>query len=136
MSVQCSKCRMNLDAASRHCPSCGASTTHAARQSSDNERHRVRGALGGLLFGLVTAPVLIIFGVMVCFTGWGLLLGLISVAAGVLAPIAGSVFGMDEYAGKCPFCGTQMIGIPDGKAHGCPVCTREFAFKTVHGKPA
>ena len=136
MSAQCLNCRMYLEAGSKSCPSCGTPCGNQAHQGPDNEDHRVRGAFGGLLFGLITAPALIAFGVMVCLTGWGLLLGLAIIAAGILTPIAGSVFGMGEHAGKCPFCGTHMVGIPDGKAHGCPVCAREFAFKTVNGKTA
>jgi tRNA(Ile2) C34 agmatinyltransferase TiaS len=50
------------------------------------------------------------------------------IIAGVLAPLAGPVFGMGEHLGKCPSCGTRMISTTDAHAHGCPVCNEKFAI--------
>ncbi len=58
--------------------------------------------LAGWPIGLIAAPILIVTGIMICLTGWGILLGLPVIVAGILAPLAGPLLGMSEHAAKCP----------------------------------
>jgi hypothetical protein len=86
-----------------------------------------RGAFGGLIYGVIAAPILIVAGIMISLTGWGIFLGVPVIALGILAPLAGPLFGMGEHKGKCPACGTTVITIGDGKVHDCPTCSAKFA---------
>jgi predicted RNA-binding Zn-ribbon protein involved in translation (DUF1610 family) len=81
-----------------------------------------------MYIGMVAAPILIISGVMLCLTGWGLFFGVPFIVLGILAPLYGPLVGMGEHRGRCPSCGTRMISIADGKSHECPVCTEKFAI--------
>jgi hypothetical protein len=90
------------------------------------------GGFGGLLLGLVTAPALIIFGTLLCLTGLGAILGVPLILAGVLAPLAGPMFGLGERKVRCPWCNTSEVTIADGKPHFCPRCEREFAVGAYH----
>lgn len=128
MDAQCSKCRMALKSQWGFCPKCGKAVAQEHVMPPEEEHVPARGAFGGLLYGLIAAPILIIAGVMLCMTGWGLFLGVPMMVLGVLAPLAGPLFGMAEHAGKCPACGTLMITNSDGLAHDCPTCNQRFAI--------
>ncbi len=128
MEAACSRCKAVL--ASPHwsfCPHCGTTVAHGAPIPQEHEHHPARGAFGGLAYGLIAAPILIIAGIMICLTGWGIFLGIPIVAMGVLAPLAGPLFGMSEHPAKCPACGTKVMTLADGKMHACPSCNAEFA---------
>ena len=43
--------------------------------------------------------------------------GVPMILLGIMAPLLGPMLGMGEHRGKCPFCGTRMISVDDGKAH-------------------
>jgi DNA-directed RNA polymerase subunit RPC12/RpoP len=86
-----------------------------------------RGAFGGLIYGVIAAPILIVAGIMISLTGWGIFLGVPVIVLGILAPLAGPLFGMGEHKGRCPECGTTVITIGDGKVHDCPTCSAKFA---------
>jgi hypothetical protein len=110
------------------CPRCGVGIAHEHLATPEEEHVPARGAFGGLLYGLIAAPILIIAGVMLCLTGWGVFLGIPVMILGVLAPLAGPIFGMAEHIGKCPACGTTMITNHDGLAHDCPTCNQSFSI--------
>jgi hypothetical protein len=135
MSAQCSKCHQPLEAAWSFCPKCGgaAETAHSV-EVHDPEHHPVRWAFGGLFYGLIAAPILIVTGIMICLTGWGLFLGVPVIVLGVLAPLAGPLFGMSERAAKCPECGTRVVTLADGQTHACPACNARFAVVPKHGQ--
>jgi len=92
----------------------------------------VPGAFGGLLFGVITAPVLIIFGTLLCLTGLGAFLGVPMIIAAVLAPLAGPLLGIGEHKVRCPSCRTRMITVADSQLHFCPACDKEFALGEHH----
>ncbi len=127
MNSNCAKCGMQLEVAWEFCPQCGATHERHAAETPEPEHHPARGAFGGLAYGLIAAPILIVTGIMICLTGWGILLGLPVIVAGILAPLAGPLLGMSEHAAKCPVCGTHMVTVADGKVHHCPVCSEKFA---------
>jgi len=132
MNAQCSKCGTQLALPWSFCPHCGLAATHeshaTAAPPAEHKRSSMPGAFGGLFLGVVMTPVLVIFGAMLCLTGLGAILGIPMIVAGVVAPLAGSLFGMGEHQGKCPCCGMHVVSVSDGKPHYCPSCDSEFAL--------
>lgn len=129
MQALCSKCGIELTSAWSFCPHCGTVVPQEPQPPLGHERHPARGAFGGLVYGFIAAPVLIIPGILLCLLGWGVFLGVPMIVMGILAPLAGPVFGMGEHRGKCPSCGTTVLTTADGKMHYCPRCNEQFAVK-------
>ena len=130
MNAPCTKCGTKLEDRWSFCPKCGVGISHEVRPHTEpavHERSGVPGAFGGLLFGLITAPVLIIFGTLLCLTGLGAFLGVPMIVGAILAPLAGPLFGIGEHSVRCPSCHTREITIADNKLHYCPNCDKEFA---------
>jgi hypothetical protein len=46
------------------------------------------------MFGLIAAPSALVFGVLLCLTGLGMVVGIPVIVLGILAPLAGPLFGM------------------------------------------
>ncbi len=111
MNGTCSKCEAHLEAAWKFCPQCGAASVQAmqtpAHSHPDPEKAPVKGAFSGLLLGFLAAPVLIIYGGMICLTGLGVFLGVPMIIAGICAPLIGSLMGINALKGKCPWCGVS-----------------------------
>jgi len=128
MDAQCLKCGMQLSSPWSFCPQCGIAIAHEKPAPQLHEPVPAKGAFSGLYLGLIATPILVIVGTMLCLTGLGVILGIPMIIAGVLAPLAGPVFGMGEHMGKCPSCGTRMISTTDTHTHGCPVCNEKFAL--------
>ena len=131
MNSTCAKCGNHLASPWAFCPQCGSAV---AREShpSEHQHHPVRGAFGGLYYGLIAAPILIFPGILLCLLGWGIFLGVPMIVLGVLAPLYGPMVGMGEHSGRCPSCGTRMISVDDHKEHECPVCNARFAITDHH----
>jgi predicted RNA-binding Zn-ribbon protein involved in translation (DUF1610 family) len=128
MEATCSNCKAQLGSSRwSFCPHCGTAMTHEAAKAREHEPPPARGAFGGLAYGLIAAPILIIAGVMICLTGLGVFLGVPVIVMGILAPLAGPLFGMSEHTAKCPECRTRMVTVADGKVHACPTCNANFA---------
>jgi len=127
MDANCSKCGAHLTPSWVFCPHCGTGIAHEVH-AREHQLHPARGAFGGMVYGLIAAPVLIIPGILLCLLGWGIFLGVPMIVLGILAPILGPVFGMGEHRAKCPACGTAMLTIADGKMHSCPTCNERFAL--------
>jgi DNA-directed RNA polymerase subunit RPC12/RpoP len=127
MDAHCSKCATPLTPLWIFCPHCGTAVPHETQNAAAPEHVPARGAFGGLIYGVIAAPILIVAGIMITLTGWGIFLGVPVIVLGILAPLAGPLFGMGEHKGKCPGCGTTVITIGDGKVHDCPTCSAKFA---------
>jgi DNA-directed RNA polymerase subunit RPC12/RpoP len=127
MDAHCSKCATPLTPLWIFCPHCGTAVPHETQNAAPSEHVPARGAFGGLIYGVIAAPILIVAGIMISLTGWGIFLGVPVIVLGILAPLAGPLFGMGEHKGKCPACGTTVITIGDGKVHDCPTCGARFA---------
>lgn len=128
MGAYCVKCGMVWNPAWSFCPQCGAAIPAEKHEAQAHEAVPMKGAFSGMYIGLIAAPILIVSGVMLCLTGWGVFFGVPFIVLGILAPLYGPLVGMGEHRGKCPSCGTRMVGIADSKEHECPVCTRKFAL--------
>ncbi len=103
MEPVCMQCREHLEASWVFCARCG---THVERHAEPKPQHEppepapVTGAFSGLYFGLIAAPVMVIVGIMLCLTGLGAFLGIPMIVCGLLAPLAGPMFGMGAVKGK------------------------------------
>jgi hypothetical protein len=53
-----------------------------------------------MFYGLIAAPILIFPGILLCFLGWGIVLGIPMILLGILMPIAAPIFGLGEHKGK------------------------------------
>ncbi len=137
MKTQC-KCGTLLEMSWTFCPSCGVAVTREVQSpaaSADHEKSSVPGAFGGLLFGVIAAPILLIVGIMLCLTGLGAVLGVPMIIAAVCAPLAGPLLGLGEHRVRCPYCNTREITVADNQLHYCPNCDKEFALG-VHQQAA
>ncbi len=132
MNARCSRCQLNLEPQWNFCPACAATAHSHSAHLPESEHHPMRGAFGGLFYGLIAATILIVTGIMICLTGWGLFLGVPVIVLGVLAPLAGPLFGMSERPAKCPECGTRVVTLADGQVHACPACRAPFAVAKEH----
>jgi predicted amidophosphoribosyltransferase len=129
MDVHCSKCGNDLAQPWSFCPHCGAPVAREHVVQPPHEPIPMEGAFSGMALGMIAAPLMIVAGIMLCMTGWGLFVGVPVIIGGILAPLAGPIFGMGEHKGKCPSCGTRVVTIADGHAHHCPACSKEFAVE-------
>lgn len=130
MNSQCKKCGASLGLTWTFCPHCGLPVAQGVpprMASAEHEKSSLPGAFGGLLLGVITAPVLLIFGTLLCLTGLGAILGVPMIIAAFLAPLAGPLFGIGEHEVRCPSCDTRMVTVADDKLHYCPTCETEFA---------
>jgi len=97
MNSLCSQCGHTLESPWRFCANCGAHISHPVEISKEHpapEPAPVKGAFGGLLLSFATAPLLLIVGSLLCLTGLGAFLGVPMIIVGILAPLAGPVYGM------------------------------------------
>lgn len=139
MERHCSKCGAQLNSQWNFCPHCGGAMLNKAdampgevdlsEEIEKTQKNPAPGAFGGLLFGVLAVPILVIVGGMLCLTGLGAILGIPMIIAAVLAPLLGPMFGMSAHRGKCPFCGTVVTDIHNTEICDCPVCNQRFALK-------
>jgi len=135
MTAPCTKCGTLLETSWSFCPKCGLSVSreaHPQAAHAEREKSSVPGAFGGLLFGVIVAPVLIILGTLLCLTGLGAFLGVPMIIVAIVAPLVGPLLGLGEHKVRCPYCNTREITLADSKLHYCPNCNREFALGEHH----
>ena len=135
MTSQCVKCAAHMDPAWSYCSHCGAANPDVVGHKAEPRKHEgspVRNAFGGLLFGVLVAPVCIIVGGMLCLTGLGVFAGVPLIILGILAPLIGPILGFNEIKGNCPWCGTKINSIVNhSQDFPCPKCGKEIA---IHNK--
>jgi len=134
MNALC-KCGTPLEMSLSFCPKCGLAAireNHTPAEAAEHEKSSVPGVFGGLLVGVIIAPVLFIFGTLLCLTGLGAFLGIPLIIGALFAPLAGPLFGMGEHRVRCPYCNTREITVADNRLHYCPNCEKEFALGEHH----
>ena len=98
MNGGCLKCGEHVDAEWVFCARCGAKiegpTADIAPAGHEHEPAPVTGAFSGALFGLIAAPIALVFGIMLCLTGWGIFIGIPVIILAILAPLAGPLVGL------------------------------------------
>lgn len=135
MNAPCTKCGTLLEPSWGFCPKCGLVVTRGTHQPVahiEPEKSSVPGAFGGLLFGVIIAPVLIILGTLLCLTGLGAFLGVPILVLAIVAPLLVPLLGLGEHKVRCPSCNTREITIADGRLHYCPICDIEFSLGEHH----
>lgn len=132
-SGSCTHCRANLEGSWKFCPHCGAvGDSSGAVGNPPIEKPRqhepvpVRYGFGGLFFGLITAPVLIIYGTMICLLGPAMVLGIPLIIAGICAPLLGPYLAINAVRGKCPWCGTKITSVGPVDAFFCYACSKRI----------
>jgi DNA-directed RNA polymerase subunit RPC12/RpoP len=94
----------------------------AIAEPEEPEKSGAPGAFGGLLFGMLAVPILVIVGTMLCLTGLGAILGIPMIVAAVFAPLLGPMIGLGALKGRCPSCGIAISSVAnksDFACHGC-----------------
>jgi DNA-directed RNA polymerase subunit RPC12/RpoP len=94
-----------------------------------NQRAPVEGAFGGLLMGLLTAPILIIFGTLLCLTGLGAILGVPLILGAIFAPLLGPMIGLGALKGECPWCGASLGAITSKQSFDCSHCNQRVLIR-------
>ncbi len=103
MEPVCPQCGEHVESSWIFCARCGARVVQPAEpkpQHQEPEPAPVTGAFSGLYLGLIASPIMVIVGAMLCLTGLGALVGIPMILGGILAPLAGPVFGMGAAKGK------------------------------------
>lgn len=132
MPTQCPKCAAQLDSHWSYCPQCAVANPGAVQAPlvpRKHERYPLRNAFGGLFFGVIVAPACLIVGGMLCCTILGAVLGIPLIILGILSPLLGTLLGLNEIKGKCPWCGTRITSIFNHtEDFVCPACSRMVAI--------
>jgi len=132
MNSQCPSCAAHLTPPWRFCPNCGAAIPpepHPPAPPAETEKAPVQSAYGGLLLGVVAAPIMIIVGTLLCLTGLGAILGIPLILGGALAPLLGPLIGLGELKGKCPWCAAPISAILNAPGFPCHACNRRIAIR-------
>ena len=129
MNAICSKCGAHVEAAWAFCPHCARPCAHEARTAvpRKHENAPVIGGFSGLLFGLITAPPLIITGTLMCLmVGPWMAVGIPFIVAGICAPFVGPLLGISAVRGNCPWCGVKISSIGPLDAFHCYACSKRI----------
>ena len=99
MNDHCTHCGVPLASGWVFCARCGAQIEQAAPAPPEpepalHEPAPVTGAFTGALFGVIALPLALIFGIMLCLTGWGIVIGIPIIILAILAPLAGPLVGL------------------------------------------
>jgi hypothetical protein len=134
MSGTCRKCGTRLESPWKFCPLCGAENAQAAgaipKAHPEHERAPVKGGFSGLVLGLITAPVLIIPGVLMCLmVGPWMVIGIPFIVAGICAPFAGPLIGISAVRGSCPWCGVKISSVGPMSAFHCYACSKRIVVR-------
>ena len=89
----------------------------------------MKSGISGLVLGFLAAPVLIIYGGMICLTGLGIVLGVPMILAGLCAPLIGSLMGLNALGGKCPWCDAKVSGVGLFDRFSCPACSKRIVVR-------
>jgi len=132
MEAACPKCAAPADAAWVYCPHC-ATAIHPgslpAVTPAGSQRAPLEGAFGGLLVGLLTAPILIIFGTLLCLTGLGAIVGVPLILGAIFAPLLGPMIGLGAIKGDCPWCGASLGAISSKQSFDCSHCHQRVLIR-------
>ncbi|HXR38170.1 MAG TPA: hypothetical protein VN776_03730 [Terracidiphilus sp.] len=126
---------MALESSWKFCPQCGGAVVHEVQELQSKvepeapEKSPAPGAFGGLLFGMLAVPILVIVGTMLCLTGLGAILGVPMIIVAVFAPLLGPMLGMGALKGKCPWCGIAVSSVANTKDFDCHGCGKRIAIK-------
>lgn len=106
MCSQCLHCHSQLIEGCHFCPNCGIAVPKEAPLEAVGPEQEiiipepgnapVSGVFGGLFFGALAVPVLIVVGALLCFLPLGFIVGLPMLIAAILAPALGLEMGLSN----------------------------------------
>lgn len=128
-SHSCSKCGANLDVSWAFCPQCGGAGVHNRPKPESREKAPARYVFSGVILGFVTAPVLIIYGTLICLLGPPMVLGIPLIVLGILAPFAGPYLAINAVRGRCPWCDTKITSVGPIDAFFCHACSKPIVIR-------
>lgn len=79
--------------------------------------------------GRLAAVSAIGFGLILCFTGFGLLLGISVILAGLLAPLYAHKIGLTGLVGPCPYCDEEVKAFVSDKGATCKACHQRIVVR-------
>lgn len=129
MSGSCSKCGASLEGSWKFCPHCGAvgaAESPEVHQPHEHESAPARYAFGGIFFGVIAAPALIIYGTMICLLGPAMVLGIPLIVLGICAPVLIPYLAINAVRGKCPWCGAKISSVGPLDAFYCHACSKRI----------
>jgi len=134
MSETCRKCGTRLENPWKFCPLCGAENAQEAGEIAkahpEHEKAPVKGGISGLVLGLIMAPVLIIYGTLICLmVGPWMVLGIPMIVAGICAPIIGPFIAISAVRGTCPWCGVKISSVGPMNAFYCYACSKRIVVE-------
>lgn len=129
MTRSCSKCHANLDTHWDFCPHCGGEGVVDAPQPEQHDKAPANFAFTGLMLGLFTAPVFVIYGTLMCLLGPPMVLGIPLIILGLAAPFAGPYLAMNAVRGKCPWCGTKIASVGLINRFYCHACSQPIEVR-------
>jgi predicted RNA-binding Zn-ribbon protein involved in translation (DUF1610 family) len=129
MQGHCSTCGVRLESQWKFCPLCGGASVREVEPKGEPEKTPAKGAFGGLLFGMLAIPILVIVGTMLCLTGLGAILGIPMILTAVFTPLLGPMIGLGALKGKCPWCGVSVSSVANTKDFDCHSCGRRIAIR-------
>ena len=100
MKDHCSHCGELLTSNWVFCARCGGHIERAAPVPEEHEAAPVTGAFTGALFGIIALPIGLIFGIMLCLTGAGIVIGIPVIILAILSPLAGPLLGLGAVKDK------------------------------------
>jgi predicted amidophosphoribosyltransferase len=131
MSGSCMKCGASLDGSWKFCPYCGGAMNTPAKihPHHEHEKAPAKYAFSGVLFGIITAPALIIYGTMICLLGPAMVLGIPLIIAGIAAPFLGPFLAINAIRGNCPWCGAKITSVGPLDAFFCHACSKRIEVR-------
>jgi hypothetical protein len=90
----------------------------------------VKSGFSGLVLGLIMAPVLIIYGTLICLlVGPWMALGIPMIIAGICAPMVGPFIAISAVRGNCPWCGVKISSVGPMDAFYCYACSKRIVVR-------
>ena len=130
MTAKCAQCGTDVQASWTFCPHCGAAAVRMPEPHAHaRERAPLRHGAVGLFFGLVAAPVFIIYGTMICLLGPWMVVGIPMILLGILSPILGPYLALNAVRGKCPYCGVSISSVGPLDAFYCYACSQKIVVR-------
>lgn len=130
MTAKCSKCGTRLESPWKFCPQCGSGAiTVLEAHPHVHEKAPARYAFAGLFFGVLAAPVFIIYGTMICLLGPWMVVGIPMIMLGIISPILGPYLAINAVRGKCPHCGTKISSVGPLDAFYCYACSQKIVVR-------
>ena len=132
MEAACPKCAAPADGLWVYCPHCGNTIKPESLPTADaagSQPAPVEGAFGGLLVGLLTVPVLIILGTLLCLTGLGAILGVPMIVGAIFAPLLGPMIGLGALKGNCPWCAGRLGVLSSKQSFDCSHCKQRVLIR-------